>query len=47
MLSTIKTYWGVEFYFLAFPSSVLDDGEWSSLRPGRFIPRKEPPTPIE
>lgn len=32
---------GVEVYRHAFLTKALDGGEWSPLRPGRFIPRKK------
>jgi hypothetical protein len=33
---------GIEVYFHSFLTSVLDSGEWSTSRPGRFTPGKEP-----
>jgi hypothetical protein len=43
----MKTYWGAEVYPQAFLTSVLDGGEWSVSRHGRFTPREKPPVPIE
>jgi hypothetical protein len=34
---------GVEDYLQAFLTSALDGGEWSTSRPGRFIPREKAP----
>jgi hypothetical protein len=34
----IKTYWGEEVYLHVFLTSALNDGEWSTSRPGRFTP---------
>jgi hypothetical protein len=39
----MKTYGGVEVKLHAFLTSVLDGGEWSASRPGRFIPRERSP----
>jgi hypothetical protein len=36
----MQVYWGAEVYLHAFLTSALDGGEWSSSRPGRFIPRE-------
>jgi len=33
-----KTYWGVEVWLYAFLTSILDGGEWSVSRLGRFTP---------
>jgi hypothetical protein len=33
----MKTYWGVEVQIHAFLTSAIDGGEWSALRPVRFI----------
>jgi hypothetical protein len=38
---------GVEVYRHAFLTKALDGGEWSPLRPGRFIPRKKKPVHID
>jgi len=40
-------YWGAEVYIHSFLISVLDGGEWSASRPGRFAlpPGKEHPVP--
>jgi hypothetical protein len=34
---------GVEVYFHAFLTSVLDGGEWSDSNPGRFTPTERAP----
>jgi len=34
----MKSYWKVEVQLHAFLTSVLDVGEWSGSRSGRFIP---------
>jgi hypothetical protein len=33
----MKMYGGMALYLHAFLTSVLDEGEWSASRPGRFI----------
>jgi hypothetical protein len=40
---SMKTYWGVEVQLHTFLTSVLDGGEWSNSRPGRFIPGRKNP----
>jgi hypothetical protein len=35
----MKTYGGMQGYLQSFLISVLDVGEWSPSRPGRFTPR--------
>jgi hypothetical protein len=37
---------GVEEYFHFFFTSDLDGGEWSTSCPGRFLPGKYPPCPL-
>jgi hypothetical protein len=37
---------GPEVQFHSFLTSTLDDGEWSTLLPGRFAPGKEPRYPL-
>jgi hypothetical protein len=37
----MKAYWGVEVWLHAFLISVLDGGEWSASRPGRFTPMEK------
>jgi hypothetical protein len=39
----MKTYCGVEVQLHAFLISVLDGGEWSASRPGRFTARERAP----
>jgi hypothetical protein len=39
----MKAYWGVEINLHAFMTSVLDGGERSASRPGRFTPRERVP----
>jgi hypothetical protein len=39
----MKAYWGVEVKLHAFLTSVLDGGEWSASRPGRFAPTERAP----
>jgi hypothetical protein len=39
----MKAYWGVEVQLHAFSISVLDGGEWSASRPGRFTSRDRAP----
>jgi len=41
----MKAYGGVEVQLHSFLTSALDGGEWSTSRPSRFIPGKEPPFP--
>jgi len=38
-----KVYWGVELELRAFLTLVLDEGEWSASRPGRFTRRERAP----
>jgi hypothetical protein len=39
----MKAYWGVEVYFHAFFTSVLDGGEWSASCPCHFTPGGKSP----
>jgi hypothetical protein len=39
----MKAYWGAEVQLHAFLISALYGGEWSALRPGRYIPRERTP----
>jgi hypothetical protein len=40
----MKTYGGVSVWIHVFLNSVLDGGEWSGSRPGRFSPEEAPGT---
>jgi hypothetical protein len=42
----MKAYGGVDVQIHIFLTSALVGGEWSTSRPGRFTPGKEPPVPI-
>ena len=39
----IKSYVGVEIYFLSFGPSVLKESDWSALRPGCLTRRERVP----
>jgi hypothetical protein len=39
----MKAYGGVDIYIHIFLASVLAEGEWSALCPGRFIPGENAP----
>jgi hypothetical protein len=39
----MKTYGGVDVEIHVFLTSVLDGGEWSALRPGRFTSEERAP----
>jgi hypothetical protein len=41
-----KDIWGNGALLSPFLTSILDGGEWSDSRPGRFTPGKQPPVPI-
>jgi hypothetical protein len=44
VLHAMKAYGGVEVQLHAFLTSVIHGREWSSARPGRFTPGKNPGT---
>jgi hypothetical protein len=39
----MKTWWGIEAHLHAFLTSVLDGGDWSASRPGRFTHEERVP----
>jgi hypothetical protein len=43
----MKAYRGVDVYIHTFLTSVLDGGEWSASRPGRYTPGESPGCPLD